>query len=103
MPAKVPYPEDSPLSPRDEVILDDIAEHLRKADPAFVSRMSGSGSSPCDVPFSVRAAGGLIAMPALALIVTQPPSAEWHLVGLLIALHLLPIIVLLAVERGDAR
>ncbi len=104
MPANAPDPDErSPLSPRDEAILADIAKHLRVADPAFVTRMSRTGCGRAETPIRIRAVSGLIVLLALPLIVTQTSSAIWPLLGLLLALPLLPVVLLLLVERNDRR
>jgi hypothetical protein len=101
MSAIAPDPnERSPLSPRDEAALADIGERLQASDPAFVARMSGTGGDG-DSRISLRAAGVLITLLILVLIVTRTPPAVWPLLALLIALHLLPVVLLWVFERGD--
>jgi hypothetical protein len=104
MPATVPDPEErSPLSPRDEAIFLEIVEHLRATDPALVARLSRPANDHFHLPAPLPVVGGLIALLALVMIVTEAPSAVWPLVGLLIAIHLLPVVLMGVIERHNRR
>lgn len=103
VPAIPPEPHERiPLSPREEAALADIGERLQASDPAFVPHMSGTGDAG-DSRISLRAAGVLITLLMLVLIVTRTPPAVWPLLGSLIALHLLPVVLLWVVERRHRR
>jgi hypothetical protein len=101
VPAIDPEPhERRPLSPHEEAALADIGRRLQASDPAFVARLSSTGDDGGS-RISLRAVGASITLLMLVLIVTRTPPAVWPLLGLLIALHLLPVVLLWVFERGD--
>jgi hypothetical protein len=99
MPATAPDPEErGPLSPRDEAIFAEIIGHLRTEDPALAARLSRRGDGHLHVRATACAVGALLVP---VLLVTQAPSAVWLPVGLLIAIRLLPLVLLGAIERHN--
>jgi Protein of unknown function (DUF3040) len=96
-----PSPDRSRLTPGETVVLAEIADYLRAADPGFVARMSPPDDAGHESETPLPAAGALLALLVLALILTHVSPAVWPVLALLVAIHLLPVVLLRVVGRSD--